>query len=296
MYNMGRNNKQKKYDCELCNFKCTKASNFRAHLKTSKHINNAISKIASSSDDDSGGEPNTGTESDDEDTPKTFKCDCGRLFRSRNGLWYHKKKCKVTPAVTNDDLMDMLKKQQKQIDSMIIDKPYSYVNVVNNVVNNTVNTNIFLNEQCKNAIPIQSFLQNLSISIKDLEHIGHVGYVDGIRSILYNSFGRMDLYTRPLHCTDLTNETLYIKHGNKWEKDSDEKTELKRIIKAVEEKNYENVAEWEKTHPKALECDTSDNDVYLKIMSETLADESGECETKREKLVKCVLKDVYVER
>lgn len=249
-----------------------------------------------SSDDDSGSETNNNNEVDIEDSLKTYKCDCGRLFRSRNGLWYHKKKCDTYSTVTNDDLMDMLKKQQSQIDNMITEKQYSYVNVVNNVVNNTVNTNVFLNEHCKNAIPIQSFLQNLSIGIKDLEHIGHVGYVDGIRSILYNSFGGMDLYTRPLHCTDLINETLYIKQGNKWEKDSAEKTELKRIIKAVEEKNYENVAEWEKSHPKALECDTSDNDVYLKIMSETLPDESGESKIKRDRLVKCVLKDVYVER
>jgi len=107
----------------------------------------------------------------------------------------------------------------------------------------------------------------------------------------------MDLYQRPLHCTDLKRETLYIKQGDKWEKDNDEKTELKKLIMAVEDKNYKNIADWQQKHPTAHECDTPENEKYLKLIAETIGyEEEQDDEPNMSKLVKHVMREVHVNR
>lgn len=294
-----REDNQLKYVCELCNFSCTKASNFKMHLNTAKHCKNNELKLqqASHVEPQPSSTPVVAGSNllQSKPTKRQYKCDCGRTFSARNGLWYHKKKCKFKNETIEQDnnIMGIVQKQQKQLETLIT-KSSEPVSVVNN---NYLNINFFLNTQCKDAIPIQNFIQNLQIGVKELEHIGNVGYIDGIRSILNNSLSCMDLYRRPMHCTDLKREILYIKQGDTWQKDSDEKTALRQIIKAVEDKNYENVTQWERDHPTALECDTEENKAYLKIITETLGGDDDESnEATKTRLVKSVLKDVYVPR
>ena len=194
---------------------------------------------------------------------------------------------------------EQMKQQQeehnKQIQELIPQiQQVTNINNCNNTTNNRFNLNFFLNEQCKDAISIQNFIENLNIGIPELEHMGNVGYVKGMMSIFSNTLGAMDIYKRPLHCTDLKRETLYIKQGNTWKKDTEDKTELKKLIKTVEYKNYGSLRLWEREHPEAFECDTQDNIDYMRISNESLGGFDSTDAIKLGKIMKHVVREVYI--
>jgi hypothetical protein len=166
-------------------------------------------------------------------------------------------------------------------------------NTTNN--NNKFNLNFFLNTQCKDAMSIQSFMENLQLGCKELEHMGDVGYLNGMIDIFNSTIGNMDVYKRPLHCTDLKREVLYFKQGTDWERDSEDKQHLKQLIKNVESKNYDNLQEWQKDHPGSLQCDSTDSQHYMKIATEAL----GGADTNKDsmyltKIMKHIVKEVHV--
>ena len=300
--------------CELCDFKCTKKSNYEKHLLTLKH-----QKASNTTK-----------------LQQQHKCECGKIFSHRGTLWNHKNKhCNLIKKnadkkdslgnATNDEtsvLRDLIYKQQEQIQAQqehirqqqeqhnkqleehnkqiqdLIPQLQQVTNINNNNCNNTTNNkfnlNFFLNEQCKDAISIQNFIENLNIGIPELEHMGNVGYVKGMMSIFSNTLGAMDIYKRPLHCTDLKRETLYIKQGNTWKKDTEDKTELKKLIKTVEYKNYGSLRLWEREHPEAFECDTQDNIDYMRISNESLGGFDSTDAIKLGKIMKHVVREVYI--
>ena len=124
--------------------------------------------------------------------------------------------------------------------------------------------------------------------------MGHVGYVQGMISIFSNTLGKMDIYERPIHCTDLKRQTVYIKQGDTWTKDTEDKTELKQIVQTVKCRNYSSLRLWEREHPEAFECDTPDNIDYMRISSESLGGFGLTDAIKLEKIIKYVVMEVYV--
>ena len=196
-----------------------------------------------------------------------------------------------------EQMREQQEQHHKQIKELIphLNQITNINNTTNNKnCNNKFNLNFFLNEQCKDAMSIQNFIQSIDIGIKELEHMGDVGYVNGMMNIFSNTLGAMDVYKRPLHCTDLKRETLYIKHGDTWQKDTEDKSELKKLIKSVERKNYGTLRQWEKQHPDAFECDTPDNIEYMKISTESLGGEQSTDALKLNKIMKHVIREVYV--
>jgi hypothetical protein len=302
------------YFCNFCNFKCSKYSDYTRHLLTAKHKR--------MTNDDAKNAVNN-------DTTNGYKCDCGKMYRYRQGLHQHKKKCTFSPMKDeerehidkDEDIVASLVKQNVELQQIIINnseeqqkrdekhikdiekltKQISELSTItNNTTHNTTNNNkfnlnFFLNTQCKDAMSIQSFMENLAIGSKELEHMGDVGYLNGMIDIFNNTIGNMDVYKRPLHCTDLKREVLYFKQGNEWERDSEDKQHLKKLIKNVETKNYYNLQDWQKDHPGSLQCDTPDNNKYLKIATEAL----GGADTNKDsmyltKIMKHIVKEVHV--
>ena len=193
---------------------------------------------------------------------------------------------------------DQMREQQEQHSKEmkeLIPQLQQVTNINTNTnCNNKFNLNFFLNEQCKDAISIQHFIENLNIGIRELEHMGNVGYVQGMMSIFSETLGKMDIYERPLHCTDLKRDTLYIKQGDTWTKDTEDKTELKKIVETVKCRNYRSLRLWEREHPEAFECDTQDNIDYMRISSESLGGFNSTDTIKLNKIIKHVVKEVYV--
>jgi len=91
------------FECKKCNFICCKKGDWNRHILRPKHINL--------------------TTCDDSVTEKTYLCECGKGYQSRNGLWSHKKKCQNNSSPQNQtELIQFLLKENsefKQIDDNV---------------------------------------------------------------------------------------------------------------------------------------------------------------------------------
>ena len=302
--------------CKDCNFKSTKKNDYERHLLTAKHKRATYMT--------------TNYANEDCHYTSRHNCICGKSYNSRQSLHRHRKMClkesnntplmtatAITNSINNDTVNAILKdnaemrktllqqqeqmlqqqeQHQKEMKDLIPQlQQVTNINNSNNTnCNNKFNLNFFLNEQCKDAISIQHFIENLNIGIRELEHMGDVGYVKGMMSIFSETLGAMDIYKRPLHCTDLKRDTLYIKQGDTWTKDTEDKTELKKIVETVKCRNYGSLRLWEREHPEAFECDTQDNIDYMRISSESLGGFNSTDTIKLNKIIKHVVKEVYV--
>jgi hypothetical protein len=154
-----------------------------------------------------------------------------------------------------------------------------------------------LNEQCKDAINMSEFLENMELDIEDLTETGRLGYVGGISRILINKLREMDTYKRPLHCTDMKRETLYIRENDEWLKENNSKEKLKEIVDKVSNKNCKNIKKWTDEHSEYNVFDSPQNQEYLKVSNAALGG-FGEQETKqfRDKIIRNVIKEVMVNK
>ena len=101
--------------------------------------------------------------------------------------------------------------------------------------------NVFLNEQCKDAMNLTDFIDSIQLSIEDVANIGEHGQTSGFANILIDNLKSLDLYKRPLHCSDSKRETLYVKNNNEWNKESEDRTQLKEAIDHISRKGIQKV-------------------------------------------------------
>jgi hypothetical protein len=188
----------------------------------------------------------------------------------------------------NNKIMEMAKNQTTIINQN---------NTMNTTNNNQFNLNFFLNEQCKNALNIQEFLDNMQLNVSDIEATGRLGYVNGISRIIINKLKELDVYARPLHCTDYKRETIYIKDQNIWQKEPQEKSKMKQIVKIVANKNMRQLSAWQEENPDYKNVATPQNDEFVKISLSSLGSCNKEDEEKdTNKILRNVLKEVVVEK
>jgi len=222
-----------KFTCNDCDFSCSNKFNYDKHTLTTKHKNrtlrtNKMQKNAT-----------------------TYECFCGKLYKSRSSLWYHKKKCVQTNTLTiieekereptdnsiilglisqNKELMEMLQEQNKIIQD-IVPKIGNNNNTTNNNTtnNNQFNLQVFLNEDCKDAINFSDFIKQIQVSFEDIENQAECGYVKGISKLFIENLKELGTHKRPIHCTDKKRKTLYIKENNEWDKEGSQDILLKGI-------------------------------------------------------------------
>ena len=168
-------------------------------------------------------------------------------------------------------------------------------NINNN--NQKFNLNFFLNEQCKDAINMSDFLENMELNLEDLTETGRLGYVGGISRILVNKLQELDVYKRPMHCTDMKRETLYIKENDEWEKQVNSKEKIKTIINKVANENRKNLPQWRDEHPESQVFDTPENIEYMNICNVSLGG-FGEDENRqyRDKILRSVVKEIMINK
>ena len=227
-----------KYYCDKCNYGSNKLSEYKRHINTKKHKTH---------------ESQQNQQEKRQKTPTIHICECGKIYKERTGLWKHKNKCDYKPDV--EDTMEEIVKEDikedidyKDVILTLVKQNNELQNTIkemiprignNNTItttnnNNQFNLQMFLNEDCKNALNIKDFVNSLQLSIKDLTDTGKLGYVDGISRIFVNALNDMDITERPIHCTDLKRETVYIKDADKWEKEGSENSKLKKTIRDIE--------------------------------------------------------------
>lgn len=288
-----------KFACEKCHFKCSKQSNFSKHISTNKHLilTNPIIQTTDA---------------------KKHKCDCGKLYKHASTLSTHKKKCKKLNnnidifktdnevdlkhlinklIIENAEIKNTMLLQNNALQKQVIELCQSKSNS-NNVINSnnkTFNLNFFLNEQCKDAMNITEFINSVTLNLQDLERVGSLGYVEGISSIIIKELRSLDIYKRPMHCSDIKREILYIKDKDKWEKEDPDSKNMKHVIKSVEHKNIKMIHEWTKEHPAYMGSNDVDNDKYLNIVLEA-AGGTGNYVDKGAKIIKKIAKEVVIDK
>jgi len=282
------------FECIKCDFKCCKQSEFDRHLVTRKH------KMLTNTD--------TGLT---EKTPTNFLCECGKMYKHRQSLSFHKKKCQEKePKDKNEDkdlsdkeIIKMLIKENSEFKNMILDvvKTIQPNNTTNNNTtnnnNNHFNLHIYLNETCKNAVNLVDFVESLQVQLKDLEETAKLGYSEGVSNIFINGLNKLDVTMRPIHCSDAKRETLYIKDQNEWIKEDQTKTHLTKAIKTVGKKNIQQIFEWQKKHPDYNDPDSRNNDKYLKMLYNVMNGSTDEEQSKNmDKIVKNIAKEVIIDK
>ena len=202
--------------------------------------------------------------------------------------------------IDNQEFRKFMMEQQKQM--MELATKSSITNTINansncNNNNNTFNLQFFLNEKCKGALNLSEFVDSIKVQLSDLENFAHVDYANGISKILLKNFNNLDTYSRPIHCSDLKRETIYIKENDSWTKEPDDKPTLIKAIKQVAFKNIKLINEWVKENPGCQDPRTKQNVKYNKIVMNSMS--GGTVEEQHdniEQIVKNVTKAVVIDK
>jgi hypothetical protein len=220
----------------------------------------------------------------------------------------------VKVDMNDPNLIIEILKQNQDFKQLIIDQNKTIIEqnnklfeICKNVGNNNNNTtnshnksfnlNFFLNETCKDALNISDFVKSIKPSLEDLEATGRLGYVEGVSNIILKNLNTLDSNMRPIHCTDIKREVLYVKDNDEWIKEQDEKPVLTNAIKVVANENIKNINQWRTSNPGCTLADSRKNDMYLKIVSNAMSGSSSDETCKNiNKIIGNVSKKVIIDR
>lgn len=275
------------YICEKCSFSCVRKIDYDRHLVTKKHNNDKI-KVK-------------------------YTCDsCSKSYSYREGLYKHKIICGIKTNNDNNNeqikfsnklIMKILKdneemkkiiveqtQQQKQIMEML---PKMCIgNIITNTTNNIkqkFNLNFFLNEQCKDAINMCDFVKSLNITFDDLSVTRDKSLEDSVGSIFLRGLKELDVFKRPIHCTDVKRDVMYIKEEDNWKKDEGNE-KLKNSISEVSKKQVKTLKELKDSDPE-IKTNENKRDEFILTMNHVCTPilDSGE-----KRIIKTISKEVIV--
>jgi len=199
----------------------------------------------------------------------------------------------------NKHMMEQMNEQNKQNKNMmeLAKNSGNNNNSHNTTNNNNFNLQFFLNETCKDAMNIMEFVDQLQVSVKDLEETGRLGYSEGISKIFINGLKQINISDRPIHCSDSKREIVYIKDKNQWNKEDGDKSLLTNAIKRVAHKNMKQIKEWTKVNPEYNDSSSKQNDRYLKIVSNSMNGLTEEEANKNyNKIIKNITKETVIDK
>jgi len=190
----------------------------------------------------------------------------------------------------------MLIEQNTKI--MELAKEGKYITNNNNTTNNNnFNLNFFLNEQCKDALNIMDFINQLQLNTTDLDMVGRLGYSEGISKLFIRGLKELDVFKRPIHCSDLKREVLYVKDKDSWEKDNEEKNKMKTAIKYIAAKNFKQINEWRAKNPESDDYDSQRHMDYHQIVIHSMGGSTKEEDEKHyNKIIKNVAQEVTIDK
>ena len=298
------------FKCDICHFVTSKKSNYDKHILTRKH------KILT--------DPNR------KNAKKEIKmfecCNCKKKYKHSSTLSSHTKKCNVIlldENIKNEIILDEnikneiinseekdasnneisiltnlvleLVKSNGELQKQMLDicKNSNNTIISNNSNNKTFNLQFFLNEQCKNAMNLNEFVGSFKFVLEDLLRVGEKGYVEGISYIILEKLKEMDIYQRPIHCSDLRRDTLFIKTDDIWCKEGPDNNKIAIAIKDIGMKNFPLLNEYKKLHPDCLESDSEFNDPYIKLIMHAAG---GGIKENIDKIIKNIAKKVVIEK
>jgi len=316
-----------KFFCEKCDYYCSKQSEYKKHLLTGKHkiqIGN-LQEI-------SGTKKNLQKKPTPQDSSNENSCSiCNKKYTTSSGLWKHKRICMLNKnedtiiehpiqqldsssneiKILTNLILEMVKsntelqkqnselqKQTNELQKQVIEVckySNSTINSNNNSNNKTFNLQFFLNEQCKDAMNISDFVNTFDLQLEDLESVGELGYVEGITKLIVAKLNGMDIYKRPMHCSDAKRETIYIKDDDKWEKEERGTPKLRKAIKNISFNNMKLLGKWSDTYPESKNIESRLNDKYIKLVKQSTGG-SGEIADSEDKIIRRIAKEITIDK
>ena len=314
MANQIHTEKTPKFFCEICDFKSCKKNEYKRHLETIKHkmLIDANKKT-----------PN--------DEPKQISCICGNNYSHHSSLARHKRTCIAintpTPTPTpesiisneintndficsddkvtitkemfitlvknSEEMMKIIKEQQLVGPNQVINN-HNHNNTTNNIKNkNTFNLNFFLNEKCKYALNMSEFVESLKITLDDLLFSKTNGISRGVTDVMIKGLKQLDIHKRPIHCTDVKRDTMYIKDEDKWQKD-DNHDKMRNTIIQIAEKERTALQQWAIENPDWIE--TEQKQIQYLTMVRSICEPIETYDNYERKIVKNVGKEIIVDK
>ena len=281
----------KTYSCIICDFYTSNKKDFSRHLSTDKHKK--------------GQNGSKMVENDSDFTPKNpniYECNCGRVYKYDSGYYRHKKKCSNVNDIglTDKELINILVQQNQKLMNIVENGTNNNTtnnNNSHNTTNNAFNLNFFLHETCKDAMNISDFVSSIKVSLSDLENTGRQGYVKGITDIVLQNLNNVEQKLRPIHCSDVKREVFYVKDNNEWQKENQEKSILTKAIKVIANENIKQIKYWRDKYPDCTDSDSKKNNLYLKIVSNSMNGSTQEEGNKNiDKIISNVAKEVTINK
>jgi hypothetical protein len=272
------------FHCKKCEYSTINKQSYDRHIITDKHDYKELQK---------------------------YICECGKKYKHRQSLYNHKRKCniinndemnnkniKITPQMFYNLIEQNNELHKKIIEIVSTNGSENNTFIINNSVNNTTfNLNFFLNEKCKNAINMSDFVNSCKIELSDLEETGELGYVEGISRILIKNLEELGLDFRPMHCSDIKREILYIKDNDVWIKENTNQEKMKNIIKEISNKNFKQIYEWQKINPDFSNPQSRVSDRYQKLLYNILPGITQEEQSENiNKIFKNVIKQITIDK
>ncbi len=296
-----------KFVCELCSFRCNKYSNYVSHINTIKHNKSE--------------EDNKMVKNDNAIAPMNslYLCKCGNTYKYMSGLSRHKKQCTfedntaveqapTQQSITPELVMELIK-NNKELQQIVLEQHTTLNNLVKNGISNTSHNNshnnnnnktfnlqFFLNETCKDAMNIMDFVDSIKLQLSDLEKVGEVGYAQGISNIITTNLKALEVTQRPVHCTDKKRETMYIKDEDKWEKEDENNTKLRKAIKRVANKNIKLLSKFREKYPDYGNSSSKISDKYDHIVIEAMGGAGNNDMEKENKIIHNISKCVVIDK
>ena len=275
------------YNCIECNFNTKDKTNYGKHCLTKKHIQNIQKNnsemVESSIFNTEGSTIETSIIAEHSDNSNNIVIDKNMFFELLK---------------QGNDFKQMFLEHIEQTNKLV-DINLKGNTVINNNNNNTncnnrFNLNLFLNEQCKDAMNINEFIESIEIGIDDLEYVGKHGYISGITKIVTNSLNQLGIYKRPIHCTDLKREIIHIKEEDKWKKDNQEHEMTNKMIEKVAYKNLKLVSPWQKKHPEYQVLDSPEYNIWWNIAKQSNG--GSDVDKNVNQVLKNISKNVYIDK
>jgi hypothetical protein len=298
--------KTPKFVCDLCDFKCCKQNEYNRHIDTIKHkmVINGNKKTPNGGDENfscicgntykyrpgltrhkkvcvmvAKGLYQTSDNKNYMITGNDFKQELENnneknIIISPSNHVTITSEMFMTLIKNSEEMMKVIKEQQEQIKEQheqmitIIPKIGNTTNN-NNTTNNTTNNfnlNVFLNEHCKDALNITDFIDSLKITLEDLLFSKTNGISRGITDVMIKGLKELDIHKRPIHCTDIKRDIMYIKDEDKWCKDENHEM-MKNTIVKIADKERTALQQWAFDNPDWMETERKQLDYLTMVRS-----------------------------
>tara|TARA_B100000287_G_scaffold420976_1_gene461051 strand:- start:700 stop:1575 length:876 start_codon:yes stop_codon:yes gene_type:complete len=277
--------KNSKFYCEKCDYSCDKLFLFKQHCSTKKHNRKKCSKCSKKYAD-------------------AYTCACGKEYKHIQSFKRHERNCKAAASTIQadtekEDLKSMVSLLITQNQNMLMENNEMremvkdmIPKIGNTTINNKFNLNLFLNEQCKDAINLTEFIDTLNLELIDLDNTRQQGYVNGIANIFIRGLKELELHKRPIHCSDYKREILYVKDNDAWEKDNEDKTIMKHAITNLAKRQIDKIKEWEHQNPEWNKTEDGRNN-YIRMVQMLTDCEDSKCDNK---IIKTIAKEVVIDK